>query len=241
MAVAVTVLPEHLKSEERWQPYATPAMHVLSGLAECFLCAVAFIVGLISYVSSFARTSGWTYLAHQPTLGYGDFFAVGALGYVSYFVQPLSLLLLYLYAEGAVRAFEAAFSGRMLGLGLVSLGWRVSAALSRRAERARIAALLGPPRPDEVIAPADSRSGMLEIYSVEDKPWSAMQVVEWREQFFILATRELGRRGKWYAYRYQLHPLEEREVIRGSIARLTTGEEETGLGARGSGPPSPTP
>jgi hypothetical protein len=220
---AVALLPERVKQRDALAPFASVSAHVVSGLAEIVVSVGLFIVGMIRYVASFSAGPGTIYLVHQPTLGYGDFFGMGALGFLSYLIRPTTLLLLYCFAEGIVRALEAAVWERMLGLALVSVPWRLALRARRALAHARTAALLGPPRPDELVPPERSRSRLLELYSAEEKPWSDYQVVELDGCFFELATRRLVPHGPHHAYRYQFHPLEEREVIRGTIVKLPSG------------------
>jgi hypothetical protein len=160
---------------------------------------------------------------HQQSLGYGDFFGMGALGFLSYLIEPTSLLLLACFAEGILRALEAAVWERMLGLALIAVPWRLALDARHALLRARTAALLGPPRPDEVVAAERSHSRLLEVYTAAEKPWSDYQVIEHDGEFFILATKRLVPHGAHHAYRYQFHPLEEREVIRGTIVQLESG------------------
>jgi len=124
------------------------------------------------------------------------------------------------------------------GIALVSVPWRLTLRLRRWVERANVTSLLGPARPDEIVPAATSRSRLFEVYSFEEKPWSEVQIVEHAGCFYQLATRRLVRRGAFHAYRYQFHPLEEREVIRGTIVRLGDGEPASAAsGAPGSQPP----
>ena len=224
IALLVAALPERAKREGTLRAYSTTAAHVVSGAVEAVASAGFFIVGMISYVRDFSRGVGWTYLTSQPNLDTGHFFGVGALGFLSYLLRPLSLALVYCYLEGILRAFDAAFSGSHLGLGAVSLVWRAAQAISSRSRRFQVAVMIGPPRPDEVVEPGASRFGMLEIYSVEEKPWRELQVVEFSGRFFQLAEKRLVERGEHHAWRYLLHELEEREVIRGAVVRY--GEDD---------------
>jgi hypothetical protein len=219
VALLVALLPQALKREGRLAAYASPVAHVVSGTGESLLSAALFWSGLIDYVAGFGRTAGWTYLTHQRALTTGDFLGVGALGYLSYLVRPQALLLLYCFVEGMVRALEVVFAERLAGLGPIWLVWQGWRTVRRRSHAARLALLLGPPRPDEVVLPTQSRFRMLEIYSVEAKPWRDEQVVALGESFYRLTGRRLVPRGTHHAYRYLLHELEEREVIRGAIQR----------------------
>jgi len=222
IAFLITALPERAKREGVLRAYSSTAAHVASGAIEAVASAAFFIVGMIFYVSNFSRGAGWEYLVNQPNLDTGHFMGVGALGFLSYLFQPLSLLLVYCYLEGIVRALDAAFSDSRLGLAVVSLVWRTAEAISSRGQRLRIAAMIGPRRPDEIVAPEASRFGMLEIYSVEEKPWREVQTVEFSGRFFQLAEKRLSRRGEHHAWRYLLRELEEREVIRGTVVRYAT-------------------
>jgi len=227
ISFAVAVLPERVKQEEHLSQFASPAAHIVSGLAEIVVCAGLFFAGMIRSVTAFTGGPGNIYLAHQPSLTYGDFFGMGALGFLSYLIRPTSLLLLYCFGEGILRSLEAAVWERMLGLAIVAVPWRLALRARRVTEQANTASLLGPPRPDEIVPPERSRSKLFEVYSPEAKPWSDYQVVEHEGRFFTLSTRRLVPHGAYHAYRYQFHPLEEREVIRGMIVTLTPPAQET--------------
>jgi len=219
VAFAVSVVPERAKRSGPLAAWASPGVHVLSGVVESLVAGGLFVVGLLRAVGLFSHGPGWVYLTNRDSLGYHDFFAVGALGYLTYLLHPLTLLLVYCYGEGIVRALDAVYHERMPGLGVVALAWRGAEAATAAARRARRRSLLGPPRPDEVVEPARSPLGMLEIYSVEDRPWSDVQIVEYRGEFFQLASRDLVERGAHHAWRYLLHRLDDNEVIRGAIVR----------------------
>ncbi len=219
-AFVIAPLPERVKREGPLAAYLTPGAHVASGMAETFLCAGMFINGMISYVQAFNAGPGLTYLMSQPTLTHGDFFGVGALAYISYLVRPTSLLLLYCFGEGITRALHAAIWEGVSGIALIAVPWRLARRLRRAVARANVSSLLGPARPDEIVPATASRSRMFEVYSCEEKPWFEYQIVEHQGDFYQLASRRLVRRGVHHAYRYQFHPLEEREVLRGAIVKL---------------------
>jgi hypothetical protein len=223
-AFAIALLPDRVKREGQLAPFVTPAAHIASGMAETFLCAGVFINGMIAYVQAFNAGPGLTYLMSRPTLTHGDFFGVGALAYLSYLVRPTSLLLVYCFGEGIARALHAALWEGTAGIALLSVPWRVAGRLRRAGRRARVAALIGPSRPDEIVPATASRSRMFEVYSCEEKPWFEYQIVEHQGDFYQLASRRLVRRGVHHAYRYQFHRLEEREVIRGTIVKLATAD-----------------
>ena len=224
VALVVSVVPERAKRTGPLAAWANPGVHILSGVIESLVAGALFVLGMLRAVGLFAHGPGWVYLTNRDTLGYHDFFAVGALGYLNYLLHPLTLLLVFCYGEGIVRALEAVYHERMPGLGVVAVVWRGVEAASASARRARRQALIGPRRPDEVVEPGRSAHGMLEIYSVVDRPWSDVQVVDYGGEFYQLASKELVERGAHHAWRYLLHRLDDNEVIRGAIVRYPPGE-----------------
>jgi len=219
----VAYLPEHVRARPRVGVWVSRPAAVLSGAVEIVAAAGLFIAGVISYVSGFARGPGWEYLASRPTTTIHDWMGVGALGFWSYLLTPQGMFLVYCLGEGIVRTFEVLLTGRMLGVAVIAVPWRLVELLQARSARARLALRLGPARPDEVVRPEQTRSGMLEIYTVEDKGWSERQVLELGEEFWMLAGTRLVPRGGHHAWRHCFEPLEAREVIRGTIVRYETG------------------
>jgi len=219
-AFAVAALPEGVKREGRLAFFLSPAAHVASGVVELAASAGLFINGMIGYVQAFNAGPGLVYLESRPSLTTGDFFGIGALAYLSYLIRPTSLLLVYCFGEGIARALHAAVWEGLPGIALLAVPWRLARRLRRGLARANVTSLLGPARPDEIVPASASRSRLFEVYSFEEKPWSEVQVVEHEGSFYQLATRRLVRRGAHHAFRYQFHPLEEREVIRGAIVTL---------------------
>lgn len=219
LSVLVACLPEHVKAWPRVAVWVSKPAVVASGALEFVAAAGLFIAGVISYVRGFARGPGWEFLASRPTTTVHDWFGVGALGFWSFLLTPQGLFLVYTLGEGLVRTFEVLLTGRALGVAVISIPWRLAERLRARAARARVALLLGPARPDEVVRPEQSPAGMLEIYSVESKGWSERQVIEYGEEFWMLAGTRLVPHGAHHAWRYRLEPLEAREVIRGRIVR----------------------
>ena len=204
-AFAVAVLPEGVKREGRFAFFLSPAAHIASGLVELAVSAGLFINGMIAYVKAFNAGPGLVYLESRPSLGYGDFFGIGALAYLSYLIRPTSLLLVYCFGEGIARALHAAVWEGLPGIALLAVPWRLALRLRRFLARANVTSLLGPARPDEIVPAAASRSRLFEVYSYEDKPWSEYQIVQHEGSFYQLATRRLVRRGVYHAYRYQFH------------------------------------
>ncbi len=237
-ALVVSAFPEKSKRVGWPSFYASPAAHIVSGWVETFLSAALFVVGLLLYVDGFNQGAGWTYVVHQPTLTPGDFFGVGALGYLSYMLTPTAWVTVYCFGEGILRALDAAFSARMLGMAVVALPWRAVEAAGRGRQRARMALLLGPERPDEVVA-WEGANAALTVFASRRKPWAPRQVIEYRGEFFRLLGVVLARQGGHGAFRYDFARLEPREVIRGALVHYGPGEQpaaDAGSGEAATGP-----
>jgi hypothetical protein len=239
-ALVVSAFPEKSKREGWLSSYASPAAHIVSGWVEAFLSAGLFIVGMLLYVAAFNRGAGWTYVVHQPTLSYGDFFGVGALGYLSYMLTLVAWVTVYCFGEGILRALDAAISERMLGMALVVLPWRAIEAATRGRRRARELMMLGPERPDEVVLWEGSPVA-LTVFASRRKPWTSRQVIEYRDEFFRLLGVELARQGGHGAFRYDFQHLAPGEVIRGALVRYpceaavppAAGSEQAAAGPEG--------
>jgi hypothetical protein len=219
-ALVVSTFPERAKHSGWPAVYASPAAHAFGGWVETLVSAGLFVVGFLRYVQGFVNGPGWAYLSHKPgTLGYGDFFGMGALGYVSYLLTPIAWVTVYCFAEGILRALDAAFSQRMLGVTLVVLPWRALLAARAAGKRARLAGRLGPERPDEVVPGEEDSAVALSIFTSREKPWADQQVLEYRDDFYQVTGKQLVPRGRYHMYRYELRRFEHGEVIRGVLVR----------------------
>ena len=234
-ALVVSTFPESVKRSGWLSVYASPAAHAFGGWVETLASAGIFGIGFLRYVSGFIQSTGWTYLSRKPgTLGYGDFFGTGALGYVSYLLTPVAWVTLYCFVEGILRALDAAYSERMLGMALVALPWRAAIAARRAIERKRHEDLLGPMRPDEVVVGKGSEPAALTVFAAREKPWTDYQVIEYAGEFYEAIGKRLVARGGHHAYRYEFRHLEHGDIIRGVLLRYPPGEP----GALGKRPQS---
>ena len=235
-ALVVSTFPESVKRSGWPSAYASAAAHAFGGWVEALASAGLFGIGFLRYVSGFVQSTGWTYLSKKPgTLGYGDFFGMGALGYVSYLVTPVAWVTLYCFAEGILRALDAAFSERMLGMAFVALPWRGALAVKKVIRRRRHENLLGPDRPDEVVLGKAGASVALTVFAAREMPWADYQVIEYAGDFYRSVSKRIVERGGYHAYRYDFRHLEPGEVIRGVLLRYPPNEEAPpGTSARGA-------
>jgi hypothetical protein len=220
VALVVSTFPESTKRTGWPSVYASAAAHAFGGWVEALVSAGLFGLGFLNYVTRFLQGPGGTFLLRKPgSLTYGDLFGTGALGYVSYLFTPVAWVTLFCFVEGILRALDAAFSERMLGMAFVALPWRASLAVTRAAGRKRHEALLGPERPDEVVTGKAGEEVALTIFAAREKPWADNQVIEHEGDFYEVIGKRLVERGGHRAYRYDFRHLDHGEVIRGVLLR----------------------
>ncbi len=219
-ALLVSSFPEEAKRSGWPSAYASVAAHVFAGWVETIASAGLFGIGFLRYVNGFIQGPGWLYLSNRPgNLDTGDFFGMGVLGYVSYLVTPVAWVTLFCVAEGIVRALDAAFSERMLGMAFVVLPWRAVLAARRTGKRRRLEAMLGPERPDEVVTGQAGSPVALTVFAARRKPWSDYQVIDFAGEFYEATGVRIVGRGLHHAYRYDFRRLEPGDVIRGVLVR----------------------
>jgi hypothetical protein len=220
VALVVSTFPESVKRSGWPSAYASAAAHAFGGWIESLAAAGLFGIGFLRYVSGFMQGPGGTYLTRKPgTLTYGDFFGTGALGYVSYLFTPVAWVTAFCVVEGVLRALDAAYSERMLGMAFVALPWRTVEAAKRAAGRRRRVSRLGPDRPDEVIVGKTGAPIALTIFAAREKPWADCQVIEYSGDFYEAIGKRIVERGGYHAYRHDFRRLEPGEVIRGVLLR----------------------
>ena len=220
VALVVSTFPESVKRSGWPSAYASAAAHAFGGWVETLASAGLFGVGFLRYVNGFIQSTGWTYLSKKPgTLRYGDFFGMGAFGSVSYLFTPVAWVTLYCFIEGILRALDAAYSERMLGMTFVALPWRASLAVKRGIQRRRHETRLGPERPDEVIVGKTGAPVALTVFAAREKPWTDYQVIEYAGDFYEAIGKRLVERGGRHAYRYEFRHLEHGDIIRGVLLR----------------------
>jgi len=220
IALVVSTFPESVKRNGWPAAYASAAAHAFGGWVESLAAAGLFGIGFLRYVNGFTQSTGWTYLSKKPgTLTYGDFFGMGALGYVSYLFTPVAWVTAFCVVEGVLRALDAAYSERMLGMAFVALPWRAALAVKALIGRRQLETRLGPDRPDEVIVERADARAALTIFAAREKLWTDYQVIEFAGDFYEAIGKRVVARGGHYAYRYEFRHLEHGDIIRGTLVR----------------------
>lgn len=219
VAFLVAFLPERVKERPPWKDFRSVAAHVVSGFAETLVAVVLFGVGYLSFVGEFSAAFGFAFITNVPNPTTSDLGRIGILGFVSYLLTPWAMASFWCVVEGVLRALDAVFSDRLLGMAFISGPHWLWLQLRERSRRADLATALGPERPDRIEHPDATPDGSLRIFSCEDKPWSDVQVVEFEEHFFQLVEKSLVPESGWWSYRYKLRAMDPTEIIRGVIVR----------------------
>ena len=136
-------------------------------------------------------------------------FGMGYIAFLEFAFRPLTLLLLYLFLEGAVRLIGAAFIEQILPtLPLHLVAWAQTRLEQRQAERA-----LGPLIADK-FERGDGKLFDLRIASCRPKPnWDRLMTVSFEEVLYEVAGQEAGRPPRRFVY--LLRKMPENKVVRG--------------------------
>ena len=132
--------------------------------------------------------------------------ALGTFTILEFLIQPLTLLLIYVSIEGALRLVAAVATEEAVGslpLYLLELGRTSGAKVTRQIALGRLVA-------DEV-----TRKGSeLHIASCRERDaWDSLLTIEYEEQFYELAETRSGAPPRPYLYR--LRPIPPGKIIRG--------------------------
>ena len=193
LALLVSFLPEKIKEHDFLLAYNRPGIQIFSGLL-VFLTALGFIIGQFLYQVQHSANQNNAVLLNQNTpqsTVANPYMLLGVAALTLYAVQPLSLVCEWMILEGFTRSLCATISEERYGSALIALPYRLIVFLRRILERSLLKVRLGPSRPDTVIPPDRTKSGLLEILSSTDKGWSCKQVVRYREELYILNKKVL--------------------------------------------------
>ncbi len=143
---------------------------------------------------------GFSSQGEPAMMGLGVFVLIG------FVLQPLTILLLYLSAEGAARGIAAALSGEIRGslpLWLLAFG---QAKLAAWREEKRLG-----PRVADMVEP-DGEG--LRIFSCRSKPdWDDRVTISYQQMLYEVAGQEVGAKPRPFIYVLRRRP--EYKVIRG--------------------------
>jgi hypothetical protein len=221
VALLLSWLPEPVKERGWLRQFNSPAPHVVSGAVEMlaglgWLCHSFFL-----FMDGFSTTvAGATANARScADVTRADLSGFGAIGFLSFLFQPVSLVCYVIILEGIGRSLAAFLTGRTPGTLALAIPRALLVFAMNRKKAAFRRSALGPPRPDELRPIGSAGSGFLEVVSAGEKPWHDRQALEYAGEFYILDTRRWVRRGEHWALCYRFRPMLNGEIIRGSLVR----------------------
>lgn len=135
-------------------------------------------------------------------------FAVGPMAMFEYMVLPLSLLLLYLAAEGCVRLMAAAATGEVLPNAMLAL----LSGLHRLAGAQVVEIKMGA-RVSDAVAPGTSTEFDLRIDSCRPKRWTKITTIGYNDELYEVAKEFTGMPPRPYIYLLKRMP--GGKVVRG--------------------------
>lgn len=218
----VSLLPQRIKKQTAFRSFNNLASHVASAITEMVVGAVGFIQGLITFLDRFTAQVIYPYTTAVPQSSEGQLMAMGAWGYLSYLAHPLAWLYLFLFIEGMLRALDSTLTSTHRGTLFFYILDRIHAVLAQGRQRARMKALLGPPRPDRIRLFPPSSNEFIELVTIQEKPWSERQVVRYGDILYTLTSKELAPTGAYLSYRYVFRKLLPWEIVRGQVVELET-------------------
>ncbi len=223
MAFLLSVLPESLNEKPPLLRFRNDAAHLLSGIAECLLGLSLFAMSYYHAIDSIQGKIMEGYATGKVSVASeADLRGAGAIAAVFGMFSPTSILYLGMFAEGIIRAVAAGIVRHRHGIVPMWAAYRLLLLVRGSAEKIRMKAMIGPARTDKVRLKMPER--ILEILSVEVKPWSDRQIVQYQEEFYVLKSKSFMQVGSNYAHRYLCRPLNPGEIIRGTVVAITPSE-----------------
>jgi hypothetical protein len=188
----------------------TASAATISGLAQFVICLGLFISRYLHFANG--QIFGGIEVARRAGEVGGETAIMGSGLFVlaAYMLQPLTILLVYLTLEGAVRLLAANTTGEIVpNLALAGLSWihaKLGNAASEMALGIRVA--------DEV-EPVQSEDVKLRVRSCRQKPdWDQRITIFYNEQLYEIAGTEKGTAPRRYVY--LLRPKPANKIVRGT-------------------------
>jgi len=211
--IFLSLLP--VRYRQWWEPASTVHFRgatVVSGLVQLLGSVALTIYTYLNFIQERlggmvdeALAKGGVDVVAVPTVQFG----MGYFALLEFALRPLTLLLFYLFLEGAVRLAGAAFIEQILPmLPLHVVAWTQERLEQRQAERA-----LGPLMADTVTR-GDGKDFNLRIASCRPKPnWDRLMTIVIEETFYEVAEQQEGPLPRRFVY--LLRKMPENKVVRG--------------------------
>lgn len=188
----------------------TAVAATITGLAQFVICLGMFIHRYLHFASG--QIFGGIEVARKAGEVGGETAIMGSGLFVlaAYMLQPLTMLLVYLILEGALRLLAANTTGEVVpNLALAGLSWIHAKMSNTAAEMA-----LGVRVADEV-EPVQSEDVKLRVRSCRQKPdWDQRITIFYNEQLYEIAGTEKGTAPRRYVY--LLRPKPANKIVRGT-------------------------
>jgi hypothetical protein len=188
----------------------TASAATISGLAQFVICLGLFISRYLHFANG--QLFGGMEVARKAGEVGGETAIMGSGLFVlaAYMLQPLTMLLVYLTLEGAVRLLAANTTGEVVpNLALAGVSWihaKLANAASEMALGVRVA--------DEV-EPVQLEDVKLRVRSCRQKPdWDQRITIFYNEQLYEIAGTEKGTAPRRYVYLLRTKPANK--IVRGT-------------------------
>jgi hypothetical protein len=187
----------------------TAAAATISGVAQFVTCLGLFIYRYLHFANG--QIFGGIEVARKAGEVGGETAIMGSGLFVlaAYLFQPLTIVLIYLTLEGAVRLLAANTTGEVVpNLALAGLSWvhtKLGNTASEMALGARVA---------DKVEPVESAGVKLRIHSCRQKAdWDQRITIFYNEQLYEVAGTETGTPPRRYVY--LLRPKPASKIVRG--------------------------
>jgi hypothetical protein len=226
IAFLVAPLPERIKERKPFSGFQSNAAHVFSGITELALALILFVNGYDRFVGGFSLEVSRAVAAGGAPNGISEaqIGGLGVLGFLLYLLHPVALISFYMFFEGCVRAFAAGLAERSYGIGAFWAIYRIAIFARKKQREAILSKQLGPEEPDSLFE--DKSSSAFVLISVEDKPWRERQVARYGDDFYVLCAKNFVQQDRYYRYRYTFKRMHPGEIIRGSIAIISSADRK---------------
>jgi hypothetical protein len=171
-----------------------------------------FVIGGLAFMRGSALVMSWGMLENwQPGMTTNDIRATGVIGWLAWFVCPLSWPPAYLALIGLARCSAFAITREAVGEPLVLAALRLAQAFRARRGLRRREEELGPVRPDRISVDG----GEIVVMSSREKSgWEVEATVEVRGRYYRLAAIEELTEGDLKTIAYRLRETSSGNVIR---------------------------
>ncbi len=209
--IALLPSPER-EDHARRHGHDAPRWSLGFGFVQGAMGAALFFVGGLAFMRGSASILSWGMLENwQPGLTTNDIRATGVIGWLGWFICPLSWPPAYLAMNGLVRCATFAITREAVGEPLVLGALRLIRALRLRRGRRLREEELGPVRPDRIVK---ENGDIVVLTSREKSGWEEEATVEVGGRYYrLVAVDERSKDGgKTIAYKL-------REASSGSVIR----------------------